>query len=649
MQKFLFLLLLMPFLSVAQDFDYKNFRWEDQPARQLLTANEVKESAVILLDKRSYEYIYDSLGELHLYETRHKKIRLQDENAIQQYNKIYISLHEVLEMVDVKARSISENGKINEVSAESFKKVQELDLVGNVLMFAVDGLEKGSEIEYFYTARKEVSYYSRSYLQTQLLVKNASLELISPINLVFKAKMYNDFGKFDEDLKNHKRYLRVNLLNVKALEQEKFAFYTSNLKRVEYKLAYNLANDNKEILTWEEAADRYFDIFVNSQQEADEEISKILKRLKISALSESEKIKTIEKYIKTEYLYRKEADWESSELLNVLSKKVGNNTGIIRLFTHFFELAGINYELAMTTDRSEQRFDKDFMSWSYLTQYLFYFPNADHYLAPTEFEYRYAMIPPLWSNNDALFIRTVYLGDHKTAVHQIRHIPASQSEQNTSNLQAEITLDIAQKTANVWLKQSFSGENAMFLFPYYESLSEKEKEKTLDELLKFVGEDVQIQEKQVNKFTKNDSPLDKHLEISAKISVKSLLEKAGNDYLLHIGNLIGKQNYLVAQERKLEIQLACPNQIRREISVFIPEGYVLKGLENLKIHREFGTQYRKVAGFRSDYHLQNNLLHLSIEEYYMESDYSIAEYEEFRSIINSAADFSNVVVILEKK
>ena len=52
--------------------------------------------------------------------------------------------------------------------------------------------------------------------------------------------------------------------------------------------------------------------------------------------------------------------------------------------------------------------------------------------------------------------------------------------------------------------------------------------------------------------------------------------------------------------------------------------------------------------FQSDYTIKDNILEISIKEYYKEIFAPLARYEDFRKVINASADFNKVTLVLEK-
>jgi hypothetical protein len=50
--------------------------------------------------------------------------------------------------------------------------------------------------------------------------------------------------------------------------------------------------------------------------------------------------------------------------------------------------------------------------------------------------------------------------------------------------------------------------------------------------------------------------------------------------------------------------------------------------------------------FKSSYQLKGNILTVTANEYYKENIIEVAMYEEYRTVINSAADFNKIVLLL---
>jgi len=92
--------------------------------------------------------------------------------------------------VDIRARTILPGGKVIEVDKQNIKDLKEED--GHMYkIFAMEGLEKGAELEYYYTYKREASYFGRELVQGAFPVLDAQLQILGPERLLFEMKGYN--------------------------------------------------------------------------------------------------------------------------------------------------------------------------------------------------------------------------------------------------------------------------------------------------------------------------------------------------------------------------------------------------------------------------------------------------------------------------
>ena len=64
--------------------------------------------------------------------------------------------------------------------------------------------------------------------------------------------------------------------------------------------------------------------------------------------------------------------------------------------------------------------------------------------------------------------------------------------------------------------------------------------------------------------------------------------------------------------------------------------------------KEFKVDGKPVSSFISKYTLNGNILTIDIYEDYEVLVYPLANYQEWRSVINASADFNKQVIVLEK-
>ena len=97
------------------------------------------------------------------------------------------------------------------------------------------------------------------------------------------------------------------------------------------------------------------------------------------------------------------------------------------------------------------------------------------------------------------------------------------------------------------------------------------------------------------------------------------------------------------------MELEYPNQQLRSIYVTIPKGYRLNGLEGLNIDKALTEKGQRACQFVSSYKLTNDTLIITVDEYYTTTFYPKERYEEFRQVVNAAADFNKLQLVFEKE
>ncbi|HEY8399927.1 MAG TPA: DUF3857 domain-containing protein [Cytophagaceae bacterium] len=635
--------------SMAQEFEYDFYDWTDDRKPFQLSDLENKEPAIFLKDLRAIEFAYDKDGNAICYYTLHKIIKVNTDESIQEFNKVYISLYNTLDILDLKVRAINTSGKITYLDKSNIKEVKSEDTPGYKI-FAVEGVEKGSEIEYLYKLKKNYFNFSREYFQSIYKSKDATFELISPENLVFDTKGYNGFPVLKDTVVDSKRFLSAKGFSVTPKTKEEYSFYRTELMRVEYKLGYNTSRGKTKIFTWANAGERVYGMLSEGQATYNKQVQKIISKNKLNGISDTRKrIKAIENYIKNNYLIVTNGP-APSELGAVLKSKTASTKGIVMLFMNFFNNTQTNYSIVLTTNRSELKFDPEFESWDFLENYLFYFPEINEYLAPSISTMRMPMIPYNWAHNHGLFIKPVTLGGYSTAVGEVKFIEAFSCEKNTDWLDLKVKFVNDMEKAEVHVKKKLGGYNAIYIQPYYSLLDEENKKKISEELLKTYAKGAQVSNIKVANFDKDLCPLEVPFELEGDLTSETLIEKAGNKYIFKIGEIIGPQVEMYQEKKRVaKVENTYNRSYIRHIELEIPEGYKVVNLKDLNMDISFGDDKTKTMAFISKYKQEGNVVVVDVEEYYKNIIYEVEEFENFRKVINAAADFNKISLVLEKE
>ncbi len=239
------------------------------------------------------------------------------------------------------------------------------------------------------------------------------------------------------------------------------------------------------------------------------------------------------------------------------------------------------------------------------------------------------------------------VGKFKSATGTVKKIPAIDVSQNGEIIEAQCKFNKDMDSVDVKFSRSFLGvlsTEARFVYNYTDK---ENKKKLVDELAKFSMEDARVTSAEMKNYDFLEQ--DKPLETSGEVIGTALIEKTGKDVLFKIGDVIGPQSELYQEkERQDPIDMFYAHHYSRTIKVEIPVGYKPSGLEALKMSIKFDYQNKPACGFVSDYKLENNELRVIINEYYNVIQLPKEEFENFRKVINAAADFNKVNIVLEK-
>lgn len=650
MKQLLWLVFILTTTLQAQEVAFKKIIEQQKVDTKLatLTEAEQKESGVLLNNQLFIEYAFDSLGQLACIQGISKRIRINDSKAIEMYNKIVLPVPNTNDLLYLKARSIGKNGAIKEVGLEAVKELEERGRVYKIL--AVEGLEVGGELEYISLFRRNSALFGAEILQSDIPVRTSEVRIITPIYLQFEAKVYNAPAIIQSDtLLVGKRTTTISVKNLLPIHEEKYANLKANLVRVDYKLSYNLSRGDERLYTWQSAAETFYDYLRTGLDESKKEVDVLLIKEKIKGLAPELAIKKLENYIKTNIALKEDEDAEVAT--DILKKQYASKAGMIRLYIVALELLNIPHEIVVGCSRADAVFDKNFDSWSFLDEYLLYFPTTKKFLDPGSPIFRYGMIDQFMEGNYALFIQKKKDGKETYPEGEVRLIPFSTIIDNHDDLAMEVSFSPMMDQVQGKVTRQMTGHQAAQLRPYYHFIKAEEERKNLtNEIIKStLKPDVTYTNAQIKNTNLNSEEANKPFILTTDIVLKSVLERAGKKYLFKVGELIGPQVEMYNERpRQYAIDMGNAHAYKRIVKIRVPEGYKVSGLESLTRNITDGKP-ESIMGFVSNYKLEGNLLTISIDEYYKQVLQPLDIFPVFQKIINAAADFNKVTLLLEKK
>lgn len=606
---------------------------------------------VVILEKGVVEYAYEN-GDLVQYNLKHFVEYINSNEEVENNNVKYVPINGDSEIVDARARVIKPDKSKIELDKTKILDSYDEETGYKYKYFALEGLDKGDIIEYFYVLKKNPYFYGTKYtIQEEYPILHYQFDLIAPNNLFFEFNLLNDTTEVVANLNDEdKNYWKIDLYNVPELIEEEESPYSLLLKQFIYKLDRNTSMNLKDISSYGKASQNVFNNMYNSLDKSDKKsLNKLIKQIKIKDVSNvDDAVYTIENFIKNSIHLVDYDNGELSKISTIIETKVASSYGLTKLIVNVLNSLDINHQIVLTSDRTELEFDKNFESYNYLSKYLIYFPETKDYMAPDEFEYRYGLIPFQYTNNYGLFIKKISIGELITGMGKVKFIKPYGYDKTHHDLIISGSIDEEFSQVKLNIKQSSLGYYAAPIQPYFEFFNEDVKKDILDETMENFIPNSTIESTKVTNGSGNDLNK-KPLILEFDITNTDLVDVAGNKYLFKVGSLIGPQVELYSEkERTLPVYDNFKRTFDREISIEIPKGYSIKNIDDLKITEEFSKDDQTILVFKSNYKLEGNILKITIEEYYDQIFFDLEEYKEYRRVVNSASDFSKVVLVIEQ-
>ena len=125
------------------------------------------------------------------------------------------------------------------------------------------------------------------------------------------------------------------------------------------------------------------------------------------------------------------------------------------------------------------------------------------------------------------------------------------------------------------------------------------------------------------------------------------MQKAGNNYLLAVGKLVGSQVKAEGKDRERTTDIFTPYPRTYEYTVMItlPEGYTpdAESLEQLRVNAS-----NDCGRFVSEATMYSNTLKLTVNKCFERSYEPVANWGKLLEIIDAGNEFSEKVVVLRK-
>lgn len=634
-------------LSWSQRAIIKRFNLEENPSLHQIDSAFVEESLVTVLDYRAINtrsFLGQSFFQIN---TTHKILKVQDDVGVKVANTLSIPMSSTSKLLKLQVRTISPNGEVKNFNIDNLVEL-ESDQGYNIKKFAIEGVEIGGEIEYLYCVESNLKSYGRLYFSSPYPIQDLKVEFFTPM-IDYVVKSYNGLPAPKVERK------RISLAseNILPLTKEGASSYRSKVKRIDYKVSYLKGQDVK--MTWKSLTTSIMSNF--SSNKGGSKVNKFLKPLNIKDLDLESKILAIENEIKRTIVHENNNFKPSvqqrinpyEDVPSILKNKISNSVGLFRLYAKCFDEMNIPYEFIMSCSRFTGEIDERFAHPMDFSKPLFYFHKIDKYIDPIDPTIRLGFPSPELGHSRALKMKEYSNGMYSESTFRFVKLPMLNIDQNLIATNTKVKLNDDNNNTLIEFEQEFTGYRA------FNSRYAALKLKDGDEFHKFLIngiEDLKINNYEFeNENVELSNKPETSFVVKGNLESESVVENLEDDILVHLGKLIGQQSKLYKEQNRVnDVVLAYPKKYNHRIEFEIPEGYSCQNVENLKKILSFENRKgEKHLFFELKYTLENNNLIIELEEIYDTIFIDKDNYDDYRSVVNAAADFNAFTLVLEKK
>ena len=647
-------LVLFPMFVMGQIadslYDLNLYKWEKVPDTKIPGHIKAKDQAVLqytLLIQQDF----NEEDNLVAKKVIHQRVWIGDEKIVEDWNRLYFPLDEGDETVRIQARVIQPDGKILSLQEDDIKEGKDEDSERTYKYFALQGVQPGAVVEWLFHTIEGPSYLgTRHTFQKDIPVYDVHFEFVSPWNLVYRFKGYNglpEVMQIDSMLKKENRWV-VQIDSIEELKEERMADRIPHLMSVVYAMDKNTYNGKKDISSFAFASRNIFNnVNVELSKSEKKALEKVLKESK--ALKEDDPVRRVfllESYVKGNYYTLENAGGDLSSIGNILDNKVMSVLGALRMYHHLLELAEIEHEIVMTCDKSVWPFDPEFEHHLSIQEPLIYVNEGEVFIDPVDNTSRLGFFTLDYQDTDGLFISGIDLGEGPIGVGEVRRTGHTKAEDSFSELTIDWKLE-PDGDGEIKATRSHTGFQAKGFQSIARFIPEDKEKEFSETILKSMYPESEFESYEVENL-ETDAFGDKPLIATATFSDEAYLEHGANSIVVNVGQIIGPQSewYQTDSVRHLPLSIGFPRTYHHVITMEIPEGYELKNLENLDMEVTSGGD-DPIMLFKATHTMKDNVLTIEINEWYKRSEMPKEMIDEYRRVINAAADFNKKYLILQ--
>lgn len=656
-----------------------------------------EESGVIIAQKTRFSFDKDA-SKLAVYEITHRRIKLNDRDAVNSYSYVYFRIGSSNDGAGFKV--IKPDGTVQDVSLRNAIYVEDASDVpstfapyigkastiydkskSRVLYYklAIPGLDPGDIIDYgtiFYDDNtvKKMSFIEFDpiyYVCTrEYPVMSQKFEIDTDDKSFVNSKSTMGAPEFKETSNGNTDYTWEDR-NREKLSDTRWVNSFVELPMVKFQIVFSRV-ENKS------------DLFIGDKGELKQNISpdELARKMNLqySRLDGSYYYNLAKAYLKQigasdlkedEYIYK------SYYILRHISffKANGISSEVFAsCFTQCLDLRKIPYDLVVTTPnnltRPENIIFRTEPEWMVRVKGKFVF-NATPFSNPYDMKEEFLGTPAY----------IISLGKNPTAT--AITINGSTPDENITTNTIDATLDTASRAMNVIHQKavtgmSKSGYNTLALIyttafdddyrsyggeddlraslkgavleSYEEKLRERKKEDKVRKLeyMKKAFEDDYDNISKYTEFTLNSDGRTwrkQELNYTSKFELADMVKIAGKDLLVSVPALIGDQLFINSDERtrELDASMSYPRSLRNVINFTIPDGYKAVGVSNLNMNLE-----NSVGTFAVLATVEGNKLSILVKKLYKQAVVKKEDWGKLVEMIDAAYNFTQKKILLKR-
>lgn len=643
----LLLLVLSNLTSFGQEFQFKDFTFTDN---KVDIPKEFENENEVILEKDVKIEFVSHKGSAVQFFLLHEKTWINSDDAIERNNRVYIPFRTDEKLITNKVRVLLKNGKIIEFNNKDIKEEVDEERGLKYNYYAINGLEKGAIIEKLFILEENPELKGKLIkIQEEYPIVKSTFELIFPNHLIFKYKSYNNLAEatLNENIVEGKNSISFEDTNIKGLpDDEKYSNWNAKIKMFLFKLEGNTISGAKNLFNYKEfAGNVYENLFIELDKKALSSTAAFCKSIPSSDNPELQ-IWEIENKIKKTIVYNRYFDGNKS-FVDVFKTKQANELDLIRLYVAVFKHFNIESQVVFTSKRFTQYFDKDFETTEHLKDVIFYFPSVKKYMEPVSIEFRIPLFNFNYGNNYGLFIKEKEFGGAKMGIGELGFIEIpTDITHDFMDITVDFTKDIENPAINTVVK--YGGYSAMNFQPMKDFITDDQYK----EMIKEISKNYTFDTDPASTKTENDGTEyigKKPFVLDLKFEGKELTQKAGENILFKLGETIGKQmEFYQEDKRVLPIEIYYPHFYTRQIKLILPKGYTIKNLDALNMNYKVEMNGKIEADFVSSFTKFDNVITINNTESYRIINYPLDVFEAYKAVINAAADFNKITLILTK-